>query len=127
MRIMSFHQIQLIQEKTNEQITIPLFNQAKVIILKYDLIERKITKKILPRISNQKENEYLKILAEFAGIKKRLTHHVARHTFATTITLSNGIPIEIVSKLLGHSNLRTTQIYGKITDENLNNSIKKPK
>ncbi|MBT1706291.1 tyrosine-type recombinase/integrase, partial [Chryseosolibacter indicus] len=61
-------------------------------------------------------NDYLKEIANTCGIKKRVTFHTARHTFATTITLTNGVPIETVSKLLGHRNLKTTQLYAKILD-----------
>ncbi|WP_229249124.1 tyrosine-type recombinase/integrase [Dyadobacter sandarakinus] len=61
-------------------------------------------------------NDYLKEIAVVCGIDKVLTSHVARHTFATTITLQNGVPIESVSKMLGHTNIRTTQIYAKILD-----------
>jgi len=59
-------------------------------------------------------NEYLKEIADFCGIEKKLTSHIARHTFATTVTLLNGVPIESVSKMLGHTNIRTTQHYAKI-------------
>ena len=61
-------------------------------------------------------NAYLKEIADICKINKRLTFHIARHTFATTITLSNGVPIETVSKMLGHKNLKTTQHYAKILD-----------
>lgn len=69
-----------------------------------------------PVKSNQKMNEYLKEIGEHCGLHKRLTFHLARHTFATTITLSNGVPIETVSKMLGHRNLKTTQQYAKVVD-----------
>ncbi|KEQ30329.1 hypothetical protein N180_10290 [Pedobacter antarcticus 4BY] len=71
---------------------------------------------LLPVPSNQKMNEYLKEIADLCGIDKKLTSHIARHTFATTVTLLNGVPIESVSKLLGHTNIRTTQRYAKILD-----------
>ena len=61
-------------------------------------------------------NEYLKEIADFCGIEKKLTSDIARHTFATTVTLLNGVPIESVSKMLGHTNIRTTQHYAKILD-----------
>ena len=61
-------------------------------------------------------NAYLKEIADLCGIQKHLTFHIARHTFATTVTLSNGVPIETVSKILGHTNLKTTQHYAKILD-----------
>jgi site-specific recombinase XerD len=70
-------------------------------------------------MSNQKLNVYLKTIADLAGISKRLTHHMARHTYATTITLANDVPLEVVSKLLGYSNVKTTQIYAKITNRHL--------
>ena len=74
---------------------------------------------LLPIISNQKMNAYLKEIADVCGIKKKLTFHLARHTFATTVTLSNGVPIESVSKMLGHRSLKTTQIYAKVIDQKL--------
>jgi integrase/recombinase XerD len=73
-------------------------------------------KPLFPVLSNQKMNENLKVLQELAGITKNLTTHLARHTFATTITLSNGVPIETVSRMLGHTKLSTTQIYAKVLD-----------
>lgn len=109
--------IEKAQEKTTTMLRIPMLRPAVTLFEKYDCEERKITGFILPRISNQKVNAYLKIVAELTGISKQLTHHVARHTFATTITLSNDVPLEIVSKLMGHTSIRTTQIYAKITDK----------
>ena len=70
----------------------------------------------MPVPSNQKMNGYLKEIAECVGIDKILTSHIARHTFATTVTLSNGVPIETVSKMLGHSSIKQTQHYAKILD-----------
>lgn len=67
-------------------------------------------------LSNQKMNSYLKEIADVCGIKKELTYHIARHTFATSVTLANGVSIESVSKMLGHKNIRTTQHYAKILD-----------
>lgn len=71
---------------------------------------------LLPVLSNQKMNSYLKEIADACDITKELTYHIARHTFATTVTLANGVPIESVSKMLGHKNIRTTQHYAKILD-----------
>ena len=72
--------------------------------------------KLFPRIFNQKLNSYLKEIADVCKIKKNLTFHMARHTFATTVTLTNGVPIESVSKMLGHTKLTTTQIYAKVVE-----------
>lgn len=72
----------------------------------------------------QSKNAYLKEIADTCGISKNLTFHIARHTFATTVTLSNGVPIETVSKMLGHMNLRTTQHYAKILDIKVSEDMK---
>jgi len=69
-------------------------------------------------------NAYLKEIADICGITKQFTFHIARHTFATTVTLSNGVPIESVSKMLGHTNLRTTQHYAKILDKKVGDDMK---
>jgi site-specific recombinase XerD len=79
--------------------------------------------KILPITSNQKMNAYLKEIGDLCDIKKNLTFHLARHTFATTITLSQGVPIETVSKMLGHTNIKTTQIYARITDNKIGHDM----
>ncbi|MFZ5554488.1 MAG: site-specific integrase [Bacteroidota bacterium] len=104
--------------KTRENIKLPLLDKAAFIVDKYKT-EAEITGRLLPSISNQKLNSYLKVIADLTDLNKNLTYHVARHTFATTITLSNNIPLEVVSKLLGHSNLSSTQIYARITNEYL--------
>jgi integrase/recombinase XerD len=80
---------------------------------------------LLPVYSNQKTNKYLKEIAIELGIRKKLTFHVARHTFATTVTLSNGVPIETVSKLLGHTKLSTTQIYARVIESKVSNDMNK--
>ncbi len=72
-------------------------------------------------------NTYLKEIADICEINKDLTMHIARHTFATTVTLANGVPIETVSKMLGHTSLKTTQIYGKIIDSKISKDMKKLK
>ena len=77
----------------------------------------------MPVLSNQKSNAYLKEIADLCGIKKNLTTHLARHTFATTVTLSNGVPIETVGQMLGHKNLRTTQHYAKIIDRKVSEDM----
>jgi integrase/recombinase XerD len=114
------------QEKTGRAIDIPLLSAAKNILDKYkNEPERKILNKLLPKISNQKVNSYLKIIGDQAEINRTITHHMARHTFATTICLNNGMPMEDVSKLLGHSSLKTTAIYGRITQDRLQKSMEK--
>ncbi|WP_430936763.1 tyrosine-type recombinase/integrase [Saccharicrinis sp. 156] len=82
---------------------------------------------MFPIISNQKLNSYLKEIADVCGIKKNLTFHIARHTFATTITLSNGVPIETVSKILGHTKLTTTMIYARVLKNKISSDMQKLK
>ncbi len=105
------------RQKTDVPSRIPLLPVALAILNKYeqhpDCLKRGL---VLPILSNQKMNAYLKEIADLCGIEKHLTFHIARHTFATTVTLSNGVPIETVSKILGHTNLKTTQHYAKILD-----------
>lgn len=113
------------RQKTDVETRIPLLPFAKVLVEKYKKHPECATKgKVLPVPSNQKTNAYLKEIADLCGITKTLTSHIARHTFATTITLSNGVPIETVSKMLGHKNLRTTQHYAKILDLKVANDMK---
>jgi len=76
-----------------------------------------VQNRLFPNISNQKLNSYLKEIADICGITKNMTFHLARHTFATTVTLTNGVPIESVSKMLGHSKISTTQIYAKVIEK----------
>lgn len=117
--------IKFIQQKTNRTIEIPLLPAAIKIIDKYSkTAEREVFKKLLPEISNQKVNAYLKVIANLSGLNRTISHHIARHTFATTICLNNNMKLEDVSMLLGHSSLKTTQIYGKITQDRLHHSIK---
>lgn len=104
--------------KTDEPLKIPLLPKAREIIDKYKDDPNIITcERLLPIYSNHMINRTLKDIAESCGIHKKLTFHVARHTFATAITLSNGVPIETVSKLLGHTKLSTTQIYAKVVEK----------
>jgi len=102
------------RQKTKVDSNILLLEVPKMIIEKYR--ERSINDHVLPILSNQKMNAYLKEIGDLCEIDKELTFHLARHTFATTITLAKGVPIETVSKMLGHTNIRTTQIYARITD-----------
>lgn len=109
------------RSKTNVNANIRLLDIPKEILAKYKGSQK--GGKCLPVVSNQKTNEYLKEIATICGISKKLTFHLARHSFATTITLSNGVPIESVSKMLGHTNIRTTQIYAKITDRKISKDM----
>ena len=103
------------RQKTQLQLSIPILPKAQEIIDKYSGEQ---TEFIFPRISNQKFNSYLKEIAAIIGIEKNLTHHMARKTFASTILLYNDVPMEIVSELLGHSNLLITQeSYGKVVQK----------
>ncbi|EEI89697.1 site-specific recombinase, phage integrase family [Sphingobacterium spiritivorum ATCC 33300] len=106
------------RQKTNTRAAIPLLPVAKKILDRYKDHPMCINKgKALPISSNQKMNEYLIEIAALAGVDKTLGNRIAKRTFATTVTLMNGVPIESVSKMLGHTNLRTTQLYAKILDE----------
>lgn len=110
--------------KTGVTCRIPIFPVSESIIKKYAAhAEVLISGKLLPVPSNQKMNAYLKELASICGIEKDLHTHLARHTYATTVTLSNGIPIETVSKLLGHRKMQTTQIYAKVIDKKVEDDI----
>ena len=112
------------RQKTKTALKIPLLNQARDILKRYQDHPKTVhSKTLLPRYSNQKLNSYLKEIADFCGIKKHLTFHIARHTFATTITLTNGVPIETVSKLLGHTKLATTQIYARVVDKKVKDDM----
>lgn len=114
------------REKTTKPIRIPLLPKALQIIEKYKSNRKSISQgSVFPKISNQKLNSYLKEIADVCGIKKNLTFHIARHTFATTVTLSNGMPIETVSKLLGHSRISTTQIYAKVIERKVSDDMQK--
>lgn len=112
------------RQKTNTPSRIPLLSTALDIVQKYqDHPKCNNENTLLPVSSNQKMNAYLKEITTICGIKKELTFHCARHTFATTVTLSNGVPIESVSKMLGHKSIRTTQHYAKITDSKVANDM----
>jgi site-specific recombinase XerD len=79
--------------------------------------------KLLPVNSNQRYNAYLQEIATICNIKKKLTTHIARHTFATTVTLANGVPIETVSAMLGHTSIKTTQIYAKVLEKKVSEDM----
>ncbi|MBD1421021.1 site-specific integrase [Sphingobacterium chuzhouense] len=105
------------RKKTDTASRIPLLPGAAIILERYQDHPVCVNKGLLlPVLTNQKMNSYLKEIADICGIAKTLTFHIARHTFATTVTLSNGVPIESVSKMLGHTNIKTTQHYAKILD-----------
>ena len=113
------------RSKTDTGFTIPLLPTAMAIIEKYKDHPKVVNRNcVIPVLSNQKSNAYLKEIADRCDIKKNLTTHLARHTFATTVTLTNGVPIETVGKMLGHKNLRTTQHYAKIIDSKVEEDMK---
>ena len=112
------------RQKTNTSVKVPLLPEAVQLIKKYKDHPVAVAKGTLfPVVSNQRMNGYLKEIAEICGIDKNLTFHLARHTFATTVTLSNGVPIESVSKMLGHTSIRTTQIYAKVVEHKLSEDM----
>jgi site-specific recombinase XerD len=112
------------RQKTGIRESVPLLPIALDIINMYrDNEYCKKNNKLLPVNSNQKYNAYLKELADLCGIDKHLTTHIARHTFATTVTLANGVPIETVSSMLGHTNIRTTQIYAKVVEKKVSEDM----
>ncbi|TXK21990.1 site-specific integrase [Pontibacter qinzhouensis] len=113
------------RQKTDTSSRIPLLPTALKILEKYQEHPQCLNQdRLLPVLSNQKMNAYLKEIASLCGIDKELTFHIARHTFATTVTLLNGVPIESVSKMLGHTNIKTTQHYAKILDVKVSEDMK---
>jgi len=113
--------IEMIREKTQREISIPLLPKAKELIVKYDDANAEV---IFPLVSNQRYNSYLKEMATIIGIEKRLITHTARKTFASTVLLYNDVPIEIVSKLLGHSTIAVTEAsYGKVIKKKVSDEV----
>lgn len=113
------------RQKTESSSHIPLLPFALELVNKYKDHPQCInSERIFPVLSNQKTNSYLKEIADCCGINKNFTFHMARHTFATTVTLTNGVPIESVSKMLGHKSIRTTQHYAKILDKKVSEDMK---
>ena len=103
---------------------VPLLPIAVKIIEKYKNHEYcKRYNKLLPVNSNQRYNAYLQEIGIICNIKKKLTTHIARHTFATTVTLANGVPIETVSAMLGHTSIKTTQIYAKVLEKKVSEDM----
>jgi integrase/recombinase XerD len=114
--------IKMTRQKTSKPLLIPILPQAAQILEKYS--SRDTKDKLLPIISNQRFNVYLKEIAAEIGILKKLTHHIARKTFASTVLLYNDVPIEIVSELLGHSDIKTTQqYYAKVANRKLSDHM----
>jgi site-specific recombinase XerD len=112
------------RNKTGTPFKIPLLSKTEALIKKYKNHPRtKYTEKLMPSLSNQRLNSYLKEISDLCKIKKNLTFHMARHTFATTVTLCNGVPIETVSKLLGHTKLATTQIYARVVEKKVSEDM----
>jgi site-specific recombinase XerD len=112
------------RKKTGTQSNVPLLPIANEIIDRYKEHPYCVAnERLLPVKSNQKMNAYLKEIADLCGITKKLTMHIARHTFATTVTLSNGVPIETVSRLLGHTKLATTQIYAQVLENKVSHDM----
>ncbi|MBR8534011.1 site-specific integrase [Carboxylicivirga sediminis] len=112
------------RQKTEMPVHIPLLPAAQAILEKYKDSPKAINQnKLFPGISNQRLNSYLKEIADLCNIKKNLSFHIARHTFATTIALSNGVPIETVSKILGHTKLSTTQVYAKVVENKISEDM----
>lgn len=112
------------RQKTKTPVRVPLLDPALKLIKKYENHPMTIVSgSILPIITNEKLNVYLKEVAILCGIKKNLTFHMARHTFATTVTLSNGVPLETVSKLLGHTKISTTQIYARVLENKVSQDM----
>lgn len=109
------------RQKTDVPVHVRLLDVPIRLIEKYDGTAK--SGLLFPVPSNQKVNSYLKEIASVCGIDKDLTFHIARHTFATTVTLANGVPIETVSKMLGHTNIQTTQIYARVIDTKINNDM----
>lgn len=112
------------RQKTKTPIRIPLLDPALELIKKYENHPMTmVSGTLLPVITNEKLNVYLKEVAILCGLKKNLTFHMARHTFATTVTLSNGVPIETVSRLLGHTKISTTQIYARVLENKVSQDM----
>lgn len=112
------------RQKTHQPVRIPILPKAQKIIDTYKDNPKAINiGRVFPNISNQKLNSYLKEIADLCGIQKPLTFHIARHTFATTVTLTNGVPLETVSKLLGHSSIQMTQVYAKIVEKKVSQDM----
>nr|MCS3811976.1 site-specific recombinase XerD [Mucilaginibacter sp. X4EP1] len=120
--------IQTHRVKNNNRVRVPLLSPALRLMDHYKDYPRILDEDfILPKMSNQKANAYLKEITKALGWSKYLTFHCARHTFATTVTLTNGVPMETVGQMLGHKNIRSTQIYARVTDTKVSHDMRKLK
>jgi integrase/recombinase XerD len=117
------HWLRINQQKTKDLLEVPMLQQAIDIYEKYKS-QREETGFVLPRMSHQKVNLYLKVIGEIVGIQKKISHHVARHTFATSL-LEMGVDLKTVSKLMGHSSIKSTEIYAQVSKKNLTDVIGK--
>jgi integrase len=114
--------IQMKRKKTGKIVSVPLLPRAKEVLQHY----ANSSELMLPKISNQKINSYLKEMGAILGIQKRITHHTARKTFASTVLLNNDVPMEVVSEILGHSSIKITQeYYGKIVQKRISEEMKR--
>ncbi len=116
--------IKTYRQKTHSSVNVPLLPKAMEILEKYKAYPKENKNGyLLPFLSNQKMNAYLKEISDICGIDKKLSSHHARHTFATTITLSNGVSLEAVSKMLSHASINTTKIYARMLDSRVANEM----
>lgn len=116
--------IKIKRTKTKVEASIPILVDAQEILKRYENHPKCVNAStVLPVLSNQKTNEYLKEIGALCEIDFDITFHTARHTFATTVTLNNGVPLETVSKMLGHTNIRMTQHYAKIQDKKISEDM----
>jgi len=109
------------RQKSKVEAMVPLLPQAEAILKRY--ANDRTSDGLLPIPSNQKVNAYLKEIADLCGVSKNLTFHMARHTFATTVALLNDVPVESVSRMLGHTSLKTTQIYGRVVQAKIEKDL----
>ncbi|HEY0298622.1 MAG TPA: tyrosine-type recombinase/integrase [Arachidicoccus sp.] len=107
------------RDKTEDLCPVPLLKSAEKILKKYRAIRKPDTTRIFPRITNKDVNAYLKVIQQICHIPFPLTFHIARHTFAKTVALKNGIPLETVQMMMGHTKITTTQIYADVDEEKI--------
>jgi len=119
--------IQTRRVKNNNRVRVPLLAPALALLKYYENDPRTPEGRLFPIISNQKANAYLKDISKEIGLTKGLTFHCARHTFATTVTLTNGVPMETVGQMLGHKSIRSTQHYARVTDTKVHLDMQKIK